>query len=65
MTKVVSIGDKQPKCAYCGKAPADQHPEYSCPRIAAVEVGGDGVLIHFVPAGEWAVFLKECGASDN
>jgi hypothetical protein len=60
VTKVVSIGDKKPLCPYCGKVPADQHPEYSCPRISAIEIDGTGVLIHFMPAADWAVFLKEC-----
>ena len=55
---------KQPLCVYCGKVPAAKHPEYSCPRIAAVQIDDGGIVVNFVAPDEWAVFLKECGFAE-
>jgi glutaredoxin len=52
---------KQPLCPYCAKVPAAKHPEYSCPRIAAVQIDDAGVMVNFVSPEDWAIFLKECG----
>jgi hypothetical protein len=46
MGDVKDLGKERQKrvllCMYCGKAPADDHPGYSCPRIASLCVDEDG-----------------------
>ena len=62
MATVTELKSKQPKCPYCALVPADQHPEFSCPRISSIELS-DPIVVGFVAPDEWAVFLKECGVA--
>lgn len=61
MTKVAKIDDKRPKCCYCGLVPADDHPEYTCPRLAAMSITDDGIAVDFVDPLEWQEVAKKLG----
>lgn len=43
--KVSDLKSKQLMCPYCNLATFEAHPNYSCPRIAEIELDPDGNLI--------------------
>ena len=61
MAKVSTLDDKRPKCCYCGLAPADDHPDYTCPRIGTISVTDEGVDVSFWEPVEWQEIAKKLG----
>jgi hypothetical protein len=56
MDLVKDLGKERQKrvqmCLYCGKAPVDDHPGYSCPRISVIHIDDDG-HIHSIEFHDW------------
>lgn len=69
MPKVSSIeGGKKDvlMCPHCNLVPADEHPNFTCPRIDAVSVS-EGVADSFsyLPPVEWAMAAKALGLIED
>ena len=62
MSKVTRLDDARPKCPYCGTAPTDEHPDYTCPRISAVTMDEGGYTIEYVSLPDWKAHLESLDA---
>ncbi|MEM6817198.1 MAG: hypothetical protein AAF578_00270 [Pseudomonadota bacterium] len=57
--KIQSIeGGKKEMCPHCGLFPADEHPDDSCPRIAAVSYDQGAVAYTYVDLHVWERWLE-------
>lgn len=55
MGEVKKLPERGKTCCYCGMKA--EHPEFTCPRIAGVEMNGDATTVQFVAPEEWAQYL--------
>ena len=57
MADIKKLSDAKRACCYCGLK--ENHPDFTCPRIAAVELDTSGTTVHFLSPDDWAKYLKE------
>ena len=56
--KVSKISDAKKKCVYCGVAAADDHPDFTCPRIESIQLLSDETVVNFISPKKWEKYKK-------
>lgn len=57
MADIKRLERKQKPCCYCGMK--EEHPDFTCPRLSAVEMDDRGTTVHFVDPTEWKKHIEQ------
>jgi len=51
-------GSEGKKCPYCKEVPADEHPDFSCPKIAEIEMSDYTTIVRLMEPQKWDEYVQ-------